>query len=125
MLVDVGLNKIRDFLAGETITAPTHLGIGTGTTSAAATDTALESEVFPNAGNRNALDSIDSSVSKKITFEGTINALQANNNTLAEMGLHNSQSGETMFNRVTFPGQDKNNTIEMLFQVTINLADGG
>lgn len=50
LIVTVGKNGIADqLLASPTIGKPTHMGVGTGTTAAAAGDTTLQTELDRNA----------------------------------------------------------------------------
>jgi len=73
MIVDVGLNIVRDFLANQSPTPPLYFAIGSGTTAITSTDTALEQEVW-----RNAFISTDYTVSKKVTYEVFFSSVQGN-----------------------------------------------
>jgi hypothetical protein len=89
-----------------TPTAPSYIGIGTGTTAAAATDTTLETEESGAGLNRAAatITSQTTTVSgdtgqSAITFTYTGGSDKA----ITEMGLFNAASGGTMVARTVFP----------------------
>ena len=80
LITNGGLNWFRD-LAGGTVGRADYQAVGTGTTAAAATDTALGAEVIKKTIDRR-LDS-----DKKITFQTLILEDEANGSTLSEVGL--------------------------------------
>ena len=96
LVVDTGLDYIASRMKDATATAMTHMGLGTGTTAAAAGDTDLGTL----AGSREALDSTtvtDNTIKYVCNFE-------ANDVTgaITEAGIFNASTGGTMLCRVVF-----------------------
>ena len=123
MIVDAFLNAIRDALYGDSITYPTHLAIGSGTTDAAPGDTTLESEIYPNGVNRSTVDSKTKTTSKKISYYMTVGASEANGNTLTEAGLINAATGGTLGNHFIHTRIIKDASFELRYQIDLNLSD--
>lgn len=88
IVTNAGLTVLAQVISGSG-TAPTHIAIGTGTTAAAGTDTALGTEV-----DRNALGSSTSS-SGVATYKAFFSKAEANGSTIAEVGLFNASTGPT------------------------------
>ena len=80
LITNDGLNWFRD-LAGGIVGRADSQAVGTGTTAAASTDTALGAQVIKKTIDRR-LDS-----DKKITFQTLILESEANGSTLSEVGL--------------------------------------
>jgi hypothetical protein len=91
LVTDAGLDLLRDRLRGVNVVGPlSHFAIGTGSTPAAAGDTALENEVFRE-------------VFTQVTFSPAAMVVRhylgpndANGNTLREIGLFNASSGPVL-----------------------------
>ena len=103
---------MRDWLVGDSAAYPVSMAVGTGSTSADASQTALVGEVF-----RDSFDSTDKS-DRLAKFELVLSTLEATGNTVAEIGMFNSATGTagTMFTRNTFAPVDKTNAIEIQFE---------
>ena len=123
MIVDAFLNLIRDAIYGDTVTWPTHIGIGTGTTAATAGDTALETEIYPDGANRSTIDYKTKPSSKKVRFQMNVAAGEGNGNTLTEVGALNAASGGTMMNHIIYTGITKTSSFELVYQVVTELLD--
>ena len=80
LITDAGLNYFRD-LTGGTVGRADGQGVGTGTTAAAAGDTALGALVIKKTIDRR-LDS-----DKVITFQALVLTTEANGSALSEIGL--------------------------------------
>jgi hypothetical protein len=96
LVVDSGLNILRDRIAGSSTSAVTHMAVGTGTTAVSAANTALTTETHRNAVTETI------ATNKVMTFKMYLASGQANGggtSTLREIGLFNSASGVTMFAR--------------------------
>jgi hypothetical protein len=96
LIVNNGRYGICDqLLASPTITKPTHMGIGTGTTAPALGDTALQTEV----GTRQSASKSRSN--NVLTLEATF---AAGNGTgaITEAGVFNASTGGTLYSRITF-----------------------
>ena len=123
MIVDAWLNAIRDFMYGDTISYPTHIAIGTGTTAATSSDNALETEVFPDGTNRNAITSRTKPSSKKVRLQTMIAAGEANGNALTEVGALNAATGGTLMNHVINSAIYKTAAFELKIQILVETSD--
>lgn len=123
MIVDAFLNLLRDAIYGDSVTYPTHIAIGTGTTAASATDTALETEVFPDGSNRSAISSRTKPASKKVRLQMLVGAGEANGNDLTEVGATNAATSGTLMNRVVHTAISKDISFELKYQIQATLSD--
>ena len=116
LVVNSGLAFICSRMAGTSPAVMTHMGVGSGTTSAAAGQTALVSQL----GSREALDSTNASANT-IVF---VCSLEAGDGTgaVSESGIFNSASSGTMLARVTFPVVNKQADDTMSITHTITLT---
>lgn len=96
LIVNTGKNFAANALLNVSSSPFTHMAIGTGTTAAALTDTALESQLV-----RQAFTS--SNVTANVVTMSTTYAAGAGTGSITEAGLFNASSGGTMFSRVVFP----------------------
>jgi hypothetical protein len=118
LVVNAGLNLIRDFLDGDAPTAPTHFGYGTGTNAVAAGDTALQTQVA-----RDTLTSKTGTNAQQQVYTYYLGSGTGNGNTLAEAGIFNAASGGTMLCRVRLnPTIVKTASVAVTFTWTINLG---
>ena len=118
LVVDSGLNLIRDRLAGTSSLYVTHLAVGTSATAASAAQTAMVAEMF-----RNSLTQTISSTSKQIQFKYYLSASEANGNTLREIGLFTASSSGTMVARAVLASPIvKNTSTTVTFSWTLNLS---
>lgn len=116
LIVTTGKNAIADqLLASPTLTKPTHMGIGTGTTSPAAGDTTLQTEV----GTRQTF-STKTRTNNVVTMVGSF---AAGNGTgaITEAGIFTAATAGTMYSRITFSVINKgaNDTLELTWTYTI------
>lgn len=93
LVVTAGRNLVRDLLSNASSARLTHLALGTGTATVAATDTTLGTEVF-----RGALTSLTASAGK-LTAVYYLGTGSANGHTLSEAGLFTASSGGTLYAR--------------------------
>lgn len=110
-----GKNGIADqLLAAPTITKPTHMGIGTGTTAAADAQTALVTEI----GARAAL-----SKSRSNNVVTNVASFAAGNGTgaITEAGIFTASSAGAMYSRIVFAVINKgaSDTLELTWTYTI------
>jgi hypothetical protein len=118
LVVNAGLNLIRDFLDGDAPTAPSHFSYGTGTNAVAAGDTALQTEVA-----RDTLTSQTGTNAQQQVYTYYLGSLTGNGNTLGEAAIFNAASGGTMLCRVKLsPTIVKTASIAVTFTWTINLG---
>lgn len=123
MIVDTFLDLVRDMLFGDSVTMPSHIGIGVGTTAPTANDTALESEVYPYGSHRLSISSKTKAVPKKVVYQLSLLPAQANGNELTEVGCVNSETGGTLGNRIVHAPIEKTSFIELIYQITIETLD--
>ena len=118
LIVTTGLNYIASRMKDATATAMTHMGLGSGTTAAAAGDTDLESIL----GSREALDST-TVTNNTITFIASFEAGDATG-AVTEMGLFNALSGGTMLARVVFSVVNKqaDDTMTVTHSISISAS---
>lgn len=117
MIVDVFLTVVRNAIYGDTVTMPSHIAIGTGTTAAVAADTTLENEV-----DRNTISSRSKPSTKKVRLQMTIGANENNGLALTEFGAINAASGGTLTNRIVHSAINKTAVFELKYQVSIKLS---
>ena len=119
VVTNVGKNIIRDWLAGDGPTEPLGIAVGTGTTPALATDTALETET-----SREAFESGYplKPANYEVTYQREIDTSEENGNTLTEIGLFDSTSFETgnLICRQVFDGIPK--TVDFGLKMNIKLT---
>jgi hypothetical protein len=116
LVVTAGKNHIADQLsASPSQAAMSHMAIGTGSTAAAAGDTALGTET-----DRNALTS-RTDATNVVTYVGTWAAGDGTNAALREAGILNAASGGTLLARVVYTLIDKQagDTLTITWTVTI------
>lgn len=116
LVVTAGKNHIADRLS----TTPggnamSHMAIGTGSTAAAAGDTALGAET-----DRNALTSM-TDATNVVTFVGDWAAGDGTNAALREAGIFNAAAAGTMLARAVYANIDKTaaDTLKITWTVTI------
>jgi hypothetical protein len=117
LVVNTGLAYIASRMKDTTDTAMTHMAVGTGTTAAAAGDTALGSE-----SHREALDST-TVTSNAIAYVSSFEAGEGTG-ALTEAGIFNAGSGGTMLCRTVFDVVNKgaNDTMSITWTITITAA---
>jgi hypothetical protein len=104
LIVTVGKNHVADQLADQGEATMSHMAIGTGTTSAVVTDTALETEL-----DRNALTSKTQGSGgneNKVTYVGDW-APGDGTGAITEAAVFNSPSAGTMLSRIVFDVRNK------------------
>ncbi len=122
-MTDAFLNAIRNVIYGDTETMPSHIGIGTGSTAVVASDTTLETEVYPYGSSRASISSKSKSATKEIVIQLSLLPAQANGNALKEVGGFNAAIDGTMTNRFVHNAIDKTSSFELIYHITITLSD--
>jgi hypothetical protein len=118
VLTNAGKAKMIDGVYGTALTAPTYAHWGTGTTTAAATQTAL---VTPSAEARvNGTKSKETTTVADDTYRVTATITSASSQTISEAGLFDASSSGTMYIRGDFTGVALANGDSMAF--TFNLT---
>lgn len=116
LVVDTGLNFICDRMEGTSEAVMSHMGLGSGTTAAAAGDTDLESLL----GSREALDST-TVTDNTITYVASFEAGDATG-AVTESGLFNASTAGTMLCRTVFAVVNKQADDTMTVTWTITLT---
>lgn len=91
LVTDAGKALFANLFIGSG-TAPTHIALGTGTTAAAADDTALETEVYREAATRSRVTITVTNDGSQYTKTFTIDATHS----LTEAGLLNAAAAGTL-----------------------------
>jgi hypothetical protein len=117
LVVNTGLAYIASRMKDTTDTAMTHMAVGTGTTAAAAGDTALGSE-----SHRELLDST-TVTANAIAYVSSFEAGEGTG-ALTEAGIFNAASAGTMLCRTVFDVVNKgaNDTMSITWTITITAA---
>lgn len=118
LVVSAGLNFICSRMKDTTDGAMSHMGLGSGTTAAAAGDTDLGSLL----GSREALDSTTVS-SNTITYVSSFEAGDATG-AVTEAGIFNASTSGTMLCRVVFSEINKaaDDTMSVTWTITLSAS---
>lgn len=111
---NAGKQEVLDWIIGAgSAVAPTHIGVGTGSTSFNVTQTALDSEVYPDTVDRNAI-SATSRTGRQGTLEIVLLSTDLGTDpTITETGLFNAATSGDMFTRNVFNGVSKDGNTEV------------
>jgi len=120
VFTDIGETVVRNFLGGQSPTAPTYMAIGSDSTTAMASDTTLGSEF---ESSRYSFDSITSGTGY-VEFESVIPSTSPTEQPtyIREIGLFDSSSSGSMFSRSNFTGFWKANNIELQTVVRVDVS---
>jgi hypothetical protein len=115
LVVTAGKGFIASRMLGTSLATMTHMALGTGTTAAAAGNTALQTE-----SARAAFSSTPTAVGAVITYTSTFGAGAATG-AITEAGIFNASTGGTMLCRTVFPVVNKgaDDTMYITWTVTI------
>ena len=118
IVVNGGRDRFAALVAQVSTVFPSHIAIGTGTTAATVTDTAMETEV-----DRNVIGTTTSSAGV-VTFKAFFSKTEANGNTISEVGLFDQASGGTMIcHSILGATVAKDATISLSIIWTLTFAD--
>ena len=117
LIVDTGLNFICDRMKDDE-TAMTHMALGSGSTAAAAGDTALGTQL----GSREDLDS-STVTANQIVYVASFEAGDATG-AVTEAGIFNAASGGTMLCRTVFSVVNKaaDDTLSVNWTITLTAS---
>lgn len=123
LIVNSGLEYIVSRMKDATATAMSHMEVGTGSTAAAAGDTALGAAV---SGARVALDSTtipDGTPDDDLVYVATFGA-GTGTDALTEAGIFNASSGGTMLCRTVFSAVNKgaNDSLEITWTISLSAS---
>jgi len=113
-----GLNEIRNWLAGDSATAPVAIAVGTGNTAVTSSDTALTAEIFRDTTS-------DTTAPFLVTYEMVMSSLDGTGNTIVEMGLVNNTAATTgtLFTHNLFAAIAKTSSIEVQFEQRLEVVE--
>jgi hypothetical protein len=119
LVVNTGLGHITTRMIGTSQAVMSHMALGSGSTAAAAGDTALGSQL----GSRNAFDSVTQSGSsnESLVYVTTFNPGEATG-AVTEAGIFNAASSGQMLCRTVFAVVNKgaSDTLEVTWTVTLS-----
>lgn len=119
LVVNTGLGHITSRLLGTSSNVMSHMALGSGTTAAAAGDTALQSQL----GSRKALTSSTQSGSnnESIVYVATFSAGEATG-AVTEAGIFNASTSGTMLCRTVFSVVNKaaGDTLQITWTLTFS-----
>lgn len=118
LIVNDGLNQLRNWMAGDTVAYPKAIAIGTGTTGATNGDTELETEYT------RALAVISKPADYQVKYTKTFTFGSGVSEDITEAGLFDSDtvSGSTMLARVTFTAKSVSADVDLIVTATISVA---
>ena len=117
VLTNTGKAKMIDGVYGTALTAPTYIGWGTGTTAAAAADTALttaSAEARTNGTKAKTTTSVTND-----TYQVTRTVTSTSSQTIAEAGLFDASTAGNMYVHGVFTGMALGNGDSIAFTFTI------
>lgn len=118
-LVSDGIETIAGAIGGSGA-IPSHMAIGTGSTTVTDAQTALNTEV-----DRNILTNINTATAKDVIQTGDFSSTEMSGNTLGEFGLFNAASAGSMFLREAVAADSFEGDRELQIQVTLRFAKSG
>jgi len=116
LVVDAGLDFIASRMVGTSSSIMSHMGIGSGTTSAAAADTDLESIL----GSRVTLTS-STATNEEVLYVASFGA-GVSTGAVTESAIFNASTGGDMLCRTTFSVINKSSDDTLQINWTISLA---
>lgn len=122
LVVTDGLNLICSRLKDATDSAPSHMGIGTGTTAAAAGDSALGTEASGGSYARQSVGTPTlNTTNKSIQFQSTFGA-GVGTGAITESAIFNASTSGDMLARVVFSAVNKGSSDSLQITHTITLS---
>jgi len=121
VVTNVGLNDTAKMVGGTATVDPfKYIAIGTGTTDATASDTALEAEITSGGGKR---VSVTPNVSNGVlTLSNTFNFTSSF--AITEAGVFNAATGGDMYGRAVFNAINVNNGDSLQITIKITYSQG-
>jgi len=117
-VVNTGLDLLMERLQASPVSGGiTHFAVGTGDTTPAATDVALETEVL-----RDTITQFVSVAATKLTVKYFLGTGSANGSTLSECGEFNASSSGVMYARATFTPIAKTSSKTITFSHDLNIT---
>ena len=117
MIMNDGLDLLRDFIHGDSVTSPSHMAVGDGTSFPQATETTLINELL-----RKTFSTQTKGTTGKETLEMTILTSEANGEDLSEIGIFNHATTGDMLNRIVFDPIAKTSAFELKIEIELTEA---
>ena len=114
MIMNVGIDLVRDWLAGDAVNDPTHMAVGTGTSSPIATETTLIAETV-----RKVFSAKTKQGDGVINYEMTLTTAEGNGTNIAEIAIFNAASVGEMLNRLVFTPVAKTSAFELKIEIEV------
>ena len=114
MIMNVGIDLVRDWLAGDAVNDPTHIAVGTGISTPIVTETTLIAETV-----RKTFSAKTKVGDGKIVFEMTLTTAEGNDTDLSEIGIFNAASVGEMLNRLVFTPVAKTSAFELKIEIEV------
>ena len=111
MIVNSGLNLLRNWLYGDSVNTLSHIALGTGTSTPVATDTTLETETI-----RKTISAKSKGTDGKFTLQLDLSTAEGNGTIISEIGALNAASVGDLLNRIMFSGIPKSSAFELKFE---------
>jgi len=118
LIVNTGLERVARLLGGNSTDVFTHIAIGTGTTAATTSDTALETEYTRESAT------ITYVASYKSQFEKTFTVGSGVSESITECGLVDDAtvSGSVLLDRFVFTAKTLSAATSLLIRITITVS---
>lgn len=126
LITNAGKAEVAGLIGSDTtsgLTAFDYIAIGTGTTSAAATDTALEAEITTGGGARSAGTGTRTTTNvTNDTFQLVVTFNFTSSFAITESGVLNASSGGTLLSRTTFSTINvaNNDSLQVTWKITVS-----
>jgi hypothetical protein len=124
-----GVNVLLDRFsqASPTYTVPTYGSVGTGTTEAEITDTALETPIIIDSSQYLSWDAepVVNETAKKLTLRYRVGASKANGNLITEFGASNNDTSKILISHGNINAFSKTVTDELIIQENIIIDNEG
>ena len=120
MIVDDGTETIAGVIGKSTVSRPSYMAIGTGSSTVVSGDTALLTET-----DRNALTTVDISTANQATFVADFSSTEISGTDIYEFGLFNASSAGSMFLREVIGSIAFIGDRELQLQTTLRFARSG
>jgi len=123
IVVDEGLNELRDWMGGGTGTAPTHMEWNDGTSSPYSRHVAADWDDGGSNEDRNA-NSTNSRTTNIVTFEGLLSTSELNSVDITKTGTFNGATNGNLFGQTKYGAINKT-TLFQVYEIDRYIILGG
>ena len=107
VVVDTGLNLIRDWMNGDTVTCPTYIEWNDATGTPAITDTSSDWDTGGSNEQRNIISSQNEVSTVEIEYHSTLTSSQLDGVDITKSGLFNASSNGTLWAQILYGAVNK------------------